>query len=115
MNFTNELFLILISVSPIFIIVGFLMMKFPPKSINSLLGYRTKQSRSSTDKWKFSQVYSAIQLMKSGLFGSLIAFGCLFLDSDGTEDVFVGLLLVLVLAFYPIYKTEKAIKQKFGK
>ena len=115
MNFTNELFLTLISVSPILIIVGFLILKFPPKSINSFIGYRTKQSKSSPDKWKFAQIYAAIQLMKSGLIGSLLAFGALFLESEGTTDVFIAIMIVLVLAFYPVFKTEKAMRIKFDK
>ena len=91
------------------------MMKFPPKSINSLIGYRTKQSKSLLDKFRFSQVYSAIQLMKSGVIGCLIAFGSLFIESEVTADNIIALLLVLAPAFYPIYKTEKTLKLKFGK
>ena len=97
------------------LIVGFLILKFPPKSINSFIGYRTKQSKSSPDKWKFAQIYAAIQLMKSGLIGSLLAFGALFLESEGTTDVFIAIMIVLVLAFYPVFKTEKAMRIKFDK
>jgi uncharacterized membrane protein len=113
MTFTNQLFIILITISPILIITGFLMMKFPPKSINSLIGYRTKQSKSSIDKWRFAQVYSAIQLMKSGLLGSMLGFGAIFLDGEGTISVFIAIMIVLVLVYYPFYKTEQAMRMKF--
>lgn len=113
MNFENELFIILIATSPIFVLVGLLLVKFPPKSINSSLGYRTKQSKSSPEKWAFSQLYAGVQIIKSGVMGCLIAVGCLFISSEGFRDVIIGLIAVFVLSLYPIYKTEKAMRQKF--
>lgn len=115
MSLINPIFIILISVCPILIIIGYIMLKMPPKSSNMLYGYRTKQSRSSIDKWNFSQPYSAIQLLKSGVIGMLISLGTLFIEVEENFGVAVGLFLVFILVAYPFYKTEKALKQKFGK
>lgn len=115
MNFTSDLFIILILVGPIFIVLGFLMLKFPPRSVNSMVGYRTKQSKSSQNKWDFAQTYSAVQLIKSGIIGSVIAFAAILPGLEEYKNAFVGLAIVLLLVIFPFYKTEKAIKLKFGK
>ena len=115
MDFSSDLFILLISVGPILIVVGYLMLKFPPRSMNSIIGYRTKQAKSSLDKWNFAQTYSAVQLIKSGIIGASIAVGVMMPGLDEFKNVYVGLFFVLVLVIYPVYKTEKAIKQKFGK
>jgi len=114
MNFTSDLFIILISTGPILIIAGYLMLKFPPRSMNSLIGYRTKQSRSSLDKWNFSQTFSAVQIIKSGIIGSSISVGVMLTGIEEYKTAIVGFVIVLFLVGYPVYKTEKAIKRKFG-
>ena len=111
----NALFVILIATCPLFILIGWLMLKFPPKSINMWYGYRTKQSKSTTDKWKFSQPYAAIQLIKSGLLGSCLSIPAMFIDLSEGIAVVIGLGVILMLVIYPYYKTEKAMRQKFGK
>ncbi len=110
----NPIFIILIATCPIFIITGWVMLKFPPKSSNMNYGYRTKQSRSSVDKWNFSQPYSAIQFIKSGLIGCCLSMITLFFKVDEASGAAIGIGLVLMLTVYPIYKTEKVLKQKFG-
>ena len=111
----NPIFITLITTCPFFIIIGWVMLKFPPKSSNMTYGYRTKQSRSSVDKWNFSQPYSAIQFIKSGLIGCCLSMVALFFKISEGPGVAIGLGLVFILTAYPIYKTEKALKQKFGK
>ena len=91
------------------------MLKFPPKSGNMMYGYRTIQSKSTVEKWNFSQPYSAIQFIKSGLIGCCLAIAGLFVTVEEGAGVAVGLGLLAVLTIYPIYKTESAMKQKFGK
>ena len=71
MNFENPLFLLPILVGPIFIIAGIVMILFPPKKINYLYGYRTKNSMKNIDRWNFAQNYSAKIMIFSGFFFSL--------------------------------------------
>ena len=46
-------------VTAVFLFCGLLMLKFPPKKINPLYGYRTLASMRSEEAWKFAQKLSA--------------------------------------------------------
>lgn len=77
MNFENPLFLLPILVGPIFMIAGIVMLLFPPKKINYLYGYRTKNSMKNIDRWNFAQNYSAKIMIWTGFFFSLTSLiGC---------------------------------------
>jgi uncharacterized membrane protein len=115
MTLMNPIFITLIAACPFYIIIGWVMLKVPPKWGNTMYGYRTVQSKSTIEKWNFSQPYSAIQFIKSGLIGCCLAIAGLFVVVQEGIGVAVGLSLLAVLTIYPIYKTERAMKQKFGK
>jgi hypothetical protein len=48
--FDNPLFLIPSTSGLIFMLAGFIMLKFPPKKINSLYGYRTSSSMKNQER-----------------------------------------------------------------
>lgn len=55
-------------VGVIFILVGIIMLLFPPKKINFLYGYRTNLSMKTQENWDYSQKYSAKLIMVLGGF-----------------------------------------------
>lgn len=60
MNITEAIFYLIKFPVVLITLAVFLIFKiFPPKSINSWYGYRTKRSMSSEMKWEFAQKYSA--------------------------------------------------------
>jgi len=96
-------------------IAGIILLKFPPKGINMLYGYRTKNSMKSQERWDFAQKFSAKEMIKSGsllLFSSLLGF---LINMDYLTATGVGLILMLVTAAYFIWRTEASINKKFGK
>lgn len=115
MNFTNPIFLIPITTGPIYMMAGFLMLKFPPKNINSLYGYRTGSSMDSQEKWDFAQPYSGKVMLQAGAALSLCALLGLFINLSELLGLLLGLVLLTIFTVYPIVKTERAIKRKFGK
>jgi uncharacterized membrane protein len=62
----NPLFITLGSCGIIFIVMGFIMSKKPPKEINHLYGYRTPRAMKNQKIWDYAQVYSAKVMMKYG-------------------------------------------------
>jgi len=109
----NPLFIIPILTGFIFCIVGAIMLKFPPKTINSLYGYRTLISMKSQERWDFAQRYSAQKLIEWGFILILIALlGCFF-RLPSAFGVIAGLLLMIVCVAIPIIKTEKELRQRF--
>lgn len=113
MNFLNSAFIIAITTGPTLLIAGYYMQKKPPKEINHFYGYRTKRSMKNKAQWDFAQHYSAKQLIKSGFWYTLSALPFLFVDWDIVVDIVLSFVLLAVFIGYPIYKTEKALKDKF--
>ena len=109
----NSLFFMPLLVGSIFIITGFIMYKFPPKKINSLYGYRTTNSMKTQERWDFSQKYSSVLMLYCGLFLVLISFLGLFFELSKVKEVLMSMILIFLVIFAIIYKTETAIKQKF--
>lgn len=115
MNFEHPLLLLSVLIGVIFIIAGFIMLKFPPKKINSLYGYRTKSSMKNKEQWDFSQKYASIIMIYCGI--GLLLIGCLLYFILGDINPIIGMYIGMVLLFISmgimLYKTEKAIKQQF--
>lgn len=109
----NPLFLILASTGIIFIIAGFIMVKFPPKKINYLYGYRTRSSMKSKSRWDFAQKYSAKQMIKSGGIMLLLSLLGYFINFSTLTAMNIGLGILLLVVFLLLFRVEKAIKEKF--
>ncbi|MEP5339687.1 MAG: SdpI family protein [Algibacter sp.] len=113
MNFENPFFIILISIGTIFIIGGFLMSKYPPKSINHLYGYRTSTSMKNQDIWDYAQKFSSKKMMKYGLVQTLLSLvGFFNLLPVSLLNMFLGIGLIVILSALMIFETESALKKK---
>jgi len=113
--FKNPGFIILGLCGLIYLIAGLIQIKFPPREINSLYGYRTSSSMRSKEAWNFAQRYSA----KFSIVISIIMIGfaltsLLFPVLSADYQVWISLTIILALTGFMIYSTEKKLKQKFG-
>lgn len=63
-------------IGAIFLLVGYIQKKYPPKKINSLYGYRMPSSMKSQERWDEANRFSAIYIIKVGTI--LIVAGFLF-------------------------------------
>ncbi|MEE9348509.1 MAG: SdpI family protein [Flavobacteriaceae bacterium] len=101
-------------IGSVFLITGFIMLKFPPKKINSLYGYRTKSSMKSQNRWNFAQNYSAKLMIYCGLLLGIIGLiGSYFDFFKGAKSVIISALISFIIIGFLFFKTEKAIKQIF--
>src|SRR5690554_7384641 len=106
----NPLFLIPVMTGLIFVIAGFVMLKFPPKEINGLYGYRTKSSMKNQERWDFAQNYSAKEMVKLGLVLVLTGiFGLLF-EPQEMLGMVIGLGLMILMVILLIVRVEAALK-----
>ena len=98
----------------VFLIGAQITLRYPPKKINSLYGYRTKNSMKSQQHWDFAQRYSSIKMKALGLIYLLMGGLFYFLNY---ESVAVGLLIGIttVPPLVLLLQTEKAIKTQFPK
>lgn len=98
----------------IFIITGFIILKFPPKKINMLYGYRTTRSMKNQEQWDFSQKYSAKLLMLCGLFLILISNISLLITLNNKAKLFISLALIIGSVMFLLFKTENELKNRFS-
>jgi len=111
----NSLFSIPLLVGFIFALVGSLMYQFPPQDINPLVGYRTKNSMKSQERWDFAQKYSSKLMIYLGTGLMFLSVIGLVVNIDESTGGFISMGEILLVIIILIYKTESAIKQKFGK
>jgi hypothetical protein len=71
--FENPLFIIPFLTGIIFSAAGSITLRFPPKKINSLYGYRS--SMKSIERWNFAQEYFSKEIIKLGV---ILTTCCLF-------------------------------------
>ncbi len=101
------------------IIFGRIMWKRCPSKINSWYGYRTKYSMKNMDTWKFAHEHFGKQWWKIGWVILLPSMIVLLPVYNAIEDtvaiVFLAVMIVqTVFLLHPIFKTERALKEKFN-
>jgi uncharacterized membrane protein len=94
----------------VFSLAAFISIKFPPKKINGIYGYRTSKSMKSQENWDTAQRYSSRLMLKQGL-GILAIAGLLNvlpLPEEVAEIISVALLILSVIVLF--VQTEKKLK-----
>jgi uncharacterized membrane protein len=113
--FENPLFIIPFLTGIIFSVAGSIMLRFPPKKINSLYGYRTPSSMKSIERWNFAQEYSSKEIIKLGVILTTCCLFSFLSPFDNFTNMIIGLSLMVVLVIILFWRVEKAIKTKFEK
>ena len=115
MSFENPFFIILIFTGVIFVLGGFIMSKYSPKSVNATYGYRTSKSMKNQETWDFSQKYSSKKMMNYGLILMMFSLIGLFdILSISKTHVFLAIVIILIFSGLMIVEVELAIKKKFN-
>ena len=111
----NPLSIIPFVTGVIFILAGLSMQKWPPGKINWFYGYRTGSSMKSQERWDFAQRHSAREMIRAGLL--MVPVGLLggVLSLKPAVLAFASLPVTLVFFGVMIYRTETALKERFGK
>ncbi|HAX14855.1 MAG TPA: hypothetical protein DIV44_14900 [Leeuwenhoekiella sp.] len=99
----------------VFVVVGVLMYRFPPKKINHFYGYRTSKSMKSQDRWDFAQKFSSVKMIKAGVALLILAVLGAFVNLDFNPKIqmFLTLLLIIGSVIYLLLGTEKALDKRF--
>jgi uncharacterized membrane protein len=109
----ENLFFMPFLIGIIFLNTALIMYRFPVKKINYLFGYRTKNSMKNQQIWNFSQKFSSIKMLQSGLFLVAFSFLGMVFHPNETVQLIVGIGLSILVCVYLFYTTEKAIKKNF--
>jgi len=111
---SNSFSIVLSLVGVVFFLAGYMLLRFPPKKINSWYGYRTKSSMRNQERWDFAQKYSGIESLRLGVIYIVIAVVGLFVPMPTLLQDFLHLPVMLAFIILMIVRVEKAIKQEFG-
>lgn len=112
--FEDPFFNITALVGGVFVVAGFIMLKFPPKKINFLYGYRTSASMKNQDQWDFAQSYAAKEMMLTGIVLATSGLLTLIIDFATSVKLLVGLAMVGLAVIVLLVRVEKAIKKRFS-
>lgn len=111
----KPLFLINFLTGAIFIIVALIQLKFPPKKINSLYGYRTKNSMKSQETWDFAQLYSAKLMLR---FGGLLFLIAILLENVSLSkleyEVVASIFIISSIVVLMLVIVERRLKKRFN-
>lgn len=110
----NILFYLPVLTGAIFSLTGWIIMTFPPKSINKLYGYRTPSSTKSQERWNFAQHYSAKEFVRMGIILMLISPIGIILNLGNTINRLIAFSLLIIVVIALIIRTERAIKKRFA-
>ncbi len=111
--------LLMILLMPLMMVgFGLLLMKNPPKKINSVYGYRTRKSVRSQETWDFAHYYFGKLWLVCGLVSIPISLVPICLVLGKSEQVIsVAGLIVLgiqtLLLLVTILLTERALMKNF--
>ena len=107
----NPLFITLGSCGILFIAMGFVMSKKPPKEINGMYGYRTPIAMKNQKNWDYAQVYSAKVMMKYGGYFLLLCLPGYFMDLSPEIATGAGLIVLLIGVAFMIFQVETHLKK----
>ena len=118
MAFGYIMLLVILIIPLLMVGFGLLLMKNPPKKINSVYGYRTRRSVRSQETWDFAHYYFGKLWLVCGLVSIPISLVPICLVLGKSEHVIsVAGLIVLgiqtLLLLVTILLTERALKKNF--
>lgn len=112
-NIGEQTLIIPFTTGVIFVIAALITLVFPPKKINYLYGYRTQASMKNQAVWDFSQRYSGIKMVQSGLALVALSFMNVFMNLNETLQIAIGFTAVVLACAYLFLTTERAIRKNF--
>lgn len=101
-----------------YMILGYIFWKNPPKSINSICGYRTTRAMKNQETWTFANQFAGRTFLRLGVVCTLISLIAIIIIAQLNENIFGISIVILVLLqtvsiAYVINKTEQELKKKF--
>lgn len=95
----------------VYVIVGIILMIFPPKNRNFFLGYRTSASLRSQAHWDFAQQYSSKMLIRVGCCMLAFSFFSLTIDISELSSAIIAIFIIGFSTFFIFQHTETQLKR----
>lgn len=89
------------------------MMKFPPRKINPIYGYRTRASMRSDDAWKFAQKLCGRRFILLAIGSALVAIAVWLFELSEPWSAFIMLSSLIGGFVYMFKSVEKRLAKRF--
>lgn len=96
---------------PILIVFSIIFLKFPPKEINPLYGYRTKRSMQSQEHWDYANKEFSQKLFVASVLTTIVQILCSMFYGH-IIGITMGLIAIVVFIPTIIIKIETDLKKK---
>lgn len=106
--------MVLLITGIVFIFSGFILFRFPPHSINSIIGYRTSMSMKNKDTWDEAQKYGGKSMLVVGTI-SMILYGASYLIKGFLLSETFQLLVLILSAVIMIVVDEIHLWRSFNR
>ncbi len=106
--------MVLLITGIVFIFYGFILFRFSPDSINSIIGYRTSMSMKNKDTWDEAQKYGGKSMLVVGII-SMILCGASYLIKGFLLSETFQLLVLLLSAVVMIVVDEIHLCRTFNR
>lgn len=96
-------------------VVGFLLLKYPPKKPNWFIGYRTKNSMKDKESWREANKYCGKLFTIFGFIElgfSLILLVLSFLSMEYSETL---LSTIIIIQMIPLFIVMVLVEKRIGK
>lgn len=95
-------------------VIGWIYMKFPPKRINQLYGYRTRRSMANQEIWDYSNLVGANMIFYVGLI--LLVLGTILYFFYSVDNIFLITTVTLLVGLgIGMYRCETQLNKRFDK
>tara|TARA_B110000003_G_scaffold126761_3_gene128812 strand:- start:694 stop:969 length:276 start_codon:yes stop_codon:yes gene_type:complete len=88
------------------------MLRFPPKEINSIYGYRTKASMRNQKSWNFAQKQSSKLMIDISCYQIIFGLASMVLNLSIENSILFGLIITILNPLIVIIKIEKLLSDK---
>ncbi|MDQ0108224.1 putative membrane protein [Chitinophaga terrae (ex Kim and Jung 2007)] len=100
----------------LFVLMGFFIHRFPPKSTRSWYGYRSFLSTRNLDMWRAANEYAAYTSLRIGAVLILLGFACALLYDQQTDwFYYITVGAVVCGTMYIVGNTEWQLTRHFDK
>ena len=92
--------------------IGLWMHRFPPKTINGIMGYRTRRSMANQRNWDYANTTTGkIWMIEAFILLPLIFFSKGFGWSDPDTVLLANTFGSFPFLFYPVFYVERRLKK----
>lgn len=98
---------IYLALAPLLTLISVIFYRFPPKSINSMYGYRSKRSMASEKAWDFANELSCRLMLWGCIVLNLVqAIAFIFFDVETAALITVAIMVLGLLLIFPIVESR---------